>query len=101
MLARDHGAKRRAEHDAGRQPAGDDPVAPGTCSPGDVLGYLEGFHREVAAYLEERGRFRAGMATRHQRLALDHGIHAYESQLAWITDAIRILQQAHALSTGP
>jgi len=67
----------------------------------EVLIYLEGYRREVAAYLEELERLRAGMAsdTPHQRLALDHGIRAYESQLGWITDAIRILEHAPASST--
>lgn len=76
--------------------------AEGHLSRGELLGYLESFRREVAAYLEEVGRFRAGMGnvTPHQHLALDHGIRAYEGQLTWIVDAIRTLEQPPASSMG-
>lgn len=77
--------------------------AEGHLSPGELLVYLEGFRREVAAYLEELERFVAGMGdvTPHERLALDHGIRAYEGQLTWIADAIRTLEQPPASWTDP
>jgi DNA-binding PadR family transcriptional regulator len=77
--------------------------AEGRLSDGELLGYLEGYRRELAGYLLELERFQTAMAddTPHQRLALDHGIRAYESQLAWIADAIRVLQLAPASSTRP
>ena len=77
--------------------------AEGHLSRGELLRYLEGYRREVATYLEELGHVRAAMGNRtpHQRLALDHGIRAYESQLAWTTGAIRILELAEAPSTEP
>jgi DNA-binding PadR family transcriptional regulator len=46
-------------------------------------------------------RFGLATSTPHQRLALDHGIRAYEGQLAWTVDAIRVLAQTLASSTGP
>lgn len=77
--------------------------AEGHLSRREVLGYLEGYRREVAAYLEELARFRAGIANDalHERLALDHGMRAYESLLAWIDAASRILEQTPAPSTEP
>jgi DNA-binding PadR family transcriptional regulator len=78
-------------------------LAEGHLSRAELLDYLESFRREAAAYLEELGPCRAEMAnsTPHQRLALDHGIRAYEGQLAWIADAIRTLEQALVSASEP
>jgi DNA-binding PadR family transcriptional regulator len=62
----------------------------GRLAPEEVIAYLEGYRREVVSYLAELGTARDRMAgsSLYERLALEHGIQAYEGQIRWIDRAI-------------
>jgi DNA-binding PadR family transcriptional regulator len=62
----------------------------GRLAPEEVIAYLEGYRCEVVSYLAELGTVRDRMAgsSLFERLALEHGIQAYEGQRRWIGHAI-------------
>jgi DNA-binding PadR family transcriptional regulator len=69
-------------------------------TPPEVIAYLEGFRRAAVAYVEELTRYRdemAGPRRLYQRLALEHGIQAYESQIRWSEGAIVAIRDAHSI----
>lgn len=73
-------------------------LADGRLSFDEVVDYLEGFHREIIGYLDELRIYRDRAfesQTLHQRLAVEHGIRAYECQAAWIDYAIEELRRRH------
>ena len=62
----------------------------------EILTYLEGYHRVVAAYIEELLSYDDQLKAPemyHNRLALDHGIRRYRSDLEWVRSATAVFKR--------
>ena len=62
----------------------------------EAIDYLNGFRREVSAYLDELREYTERMLAKkmiHPRLSLQHGIDGLECQLCWIESAIAELER--------
>jgi DNA-binding PadR family transcriptional regulator len=71
-------------------------LSEGRLSGDEVIAYLEGFRREVSDYLDELRSYcerTAESQSLQERLALEHGIRAYECQADWIEYAIGELRR--------
>jgi DNA-binding PadR family transcriptional regulator len=67
----------------------------------EILSYLEGYRRVVAAYIDELLSYDDQLKAPemyHNRLALDHGIRRYRSELEWITSATTAFKRARRSS---
>jgi len=68
-------------------------------TPGEVTAYLEGYRRELRAYLNELDEHRRALEQQgalHHRLALLHGIRGYEATVAWVDEAIHAVASAES-----
>ncbi len=62
-----------------------------------ILAYLETYQKVVAAYLCELSSYADQVATAgmlHYRLALDHGIRSFQSELEWCVSAATEIKKA-------
>jgi DNA-binding PadR family transcriptional regulator len=62
-------------------------LAEGRLSKTEVLDYLDSYRSVVESYLEELAEYvedMAGSELLHGRLALDHGVRGYRSELEWV-----------------
>ncbi len=62
----------------------------------EILTYLEGYHRVVAAYIDELLSYDDQLKAPemyHNRLALDHGIRRYRSELEWVRSATAVFKR--------
>lgn len=67
----------------------------------EVLAYLESYRSVVAAYIDELLSYDDQLKAPemyHNRLALDHGIRRYRSELEWITSATAEFKRARRSS---
>lgn len=72
-------------------------LAEGRLSKSEILSYLEGYGKAVKAYLEELSGYveqKAKSGGLHERLALDHGVRGYQSELDWIAAAAARIKRA-------
>ena len=69
----------------------------GRLSRSKVLAYLETYRRVVAAYIDELLSYADQLKAPerfHNRLALDHGIRRYQSELDWVKSTITAIKRA-------
>jgi DNA-binding PadR family transcriptional regulator len=72
-------------------------LAEGRLSKDEVLAYLQTYQGVLAAYLDELGihaEEMEGTDRLHARLALDHGIRGYQSELEWVKSAAACIKRA-------
>lgn len=71
--------------------------AEGRITPEEVIAYLDSYRQTLEAYLEELRAHARSMPTEaalHTRLALDHGIRGYRSDLEWVRAATAAISSA-------
>ena len=78
-------------------------LAEGHLSAAEIIAYLEGFRREVTGYLDELRDYcerTAGGYSLPARLALAHGLKAYECHAAWIDYALEEVKRQRPTREG-